>query len=89
MNDTVWLPRVVDGSVVATVAGLGPGSTVTHPSADLVLVVGPEGGWSDAERAKLGAAGAAPIALGARVLRAETAVFAGLAVVQHRLGDLR
>lgn len=56
---------------------------------DLVLVVGPEGGWSDAERAKLGAAGAAPIALGARVLRAETAVFAGLAVVQHRLGDLR
>lgn len=56
---------------------------------ELVLVVGPEGGWSDAERAALDAAGAAPIALGVRVLRAETAVFAGLAVVQHRLGDLR
>ncbi len=55
---------------------------------ELVLAIGPEGGWSDAERARLAEAGAIPVALGARVLRAETAVFAGLAVVQHRLGDL-
>lgn len=56
---------------------------------DYVLAVGPEGGWSDAERARLEAAGAVRLALGARVLRAETAVFAGLSVLQHRLGDLR
>jgi 16S rRNA (uracil1498-N3)-methyltransferase len=56
---------------------------------DVVLVVGPEGGFSDRERADLVAADAVPLALGARVLRAETAVFAGLAVLQHRLGDLR
>jgi 16S rRNA (uracil1498-N3)-methyltransferase len=57
--------------------------------ADYALAVGPEGGWSDAERALLETAGAHPLALGARVLRAETAVFAGLAILQHRLGDLR
>ena len=56
---------------------------------DVVLAVGPEGGWSDRERAELTTAGAKPLALGTRVLRAETAVFAGLSVLQHRLGDLR
>ena len=56
---------------------------------DYVLAVGPEGGWSDRERDALAKAGARTLALGARVLRAETAVFAGLSIVQHRLGDLR
>lgn len=58
-------------------------------SADYVLAAGPEGGWSDAERERLAHAGARSLALGARVLRAETAVYAGLAILQHRLGDLR
>lgn len=53
------------------------------------LLVGPEGGFSDEERAQIAAAGASTLRLGSRVLRAETAVFAGLAVLQHRLGDLR
>lgn len=61
----------------------------TAASGDYVLAVGPEGGWSDTERHKLEQAGARPLSLGARVLRAETAVFAGLAILQHRLGDLR
>lgn len=56
---------------------------------DLVLVIGPEGGFSDRERALLTSAGATALALGTRVLRAETAVFAGLSVLQHRFGDLR
>jgi 16S rRNA (uracil1498-N3)-methyltransferase len=56
---------------------------------DFVLAVGPEGGWSDAERTLLEKVGARPLALGARIMRAETAVFAGLAILQHRLGDLR
>lgn len=58
-------------------------------SASVVLVVGPEGGFSDGERQRLKAAGATVLRFGARVLRAETAVYAGLAVLQHRLGDLR
>jgi len=54
----------------------------------LVLVVGPEGGFADVERAALRAADALPLRLGGRVLRAETAVFAGISVLQHRLGDM-
>jgi 16S rRNA (uracil1498-N3)-methyltransferase len=56
---------------------------------DVVLAIGPEGGWTDPERDALLAHGALGLRLGGRVLRAETAVFAGLSVLQHRLGDLR
>jgi 16S rRNA (uracil1498-N3)-methyltransferase len=54
----------------------------------VALAVGPEGGWSDEERDLLRGAGASPLVLGGRVLRAETAVITGLAIVQHRFGDL-
>lgn len=58
------------------------------PEREIVLVVGPEGGFADVERRKLIEAGATPLRLGGRVLRAETAVMVGLTVVQHRAGDL-
>lgn len=61
----------------------------TEEPMEIVFAVGPEGGWSDAERKLLDARGARPLRLGGRVLRAETAVIAGLAVLQHALGDLR
>ena len=54
----------------------------------IVLAVGPEGGWSDEERAMLVTRGAVPLQLGGRVLRAETAVFAGLTLLQHAFGDM-
>ena len=52
------------------------------------LAVGPEGGWSDAEREQLRQAGARPLVLGGRILRAETAAITGVFLVQHALGDL-
>ena len=55
---------------------------------DVVFAVGPEGGWSDAERATLQGQGARPLRLGGRVVRAETAVLVGLTVLQYALGDL-
>ncbi len=58
------------------------------PLRDLTLVVGPEGGFAHVERARLVAAHARPLRLGGRVLRAETAVVAGLVVAQHRVGDM-
>ena len=44
------------------------------------LLVGPEGGWTDAERAELAALGCVAITLGHRVLRVETAAVAGAAL---------
>lgn len=52
----------------------------------IVLLVGPEGGFSDAERQQL-ARHAQPWILGGRVLRAETAVLVGLTAVQMIWGD--
>jgi 16S rRNA (uracil1498-N3)-methyltransferase len=56
----------------------------------LGLLVGPEGGFSDRERAKIMSHKAAfPISLGPRILRADTAAVAALALIQARLGDWR
>lgn len=52
----------------------------------IVLFVGPEGGFSDAERSTL-TGKARPWFLGGRILRAETAVIVGLAAVHMTWGD--
>jgi len=58
--------------------------------AKLAVVVGPEGGFTDEERALvLGHPNAVRISLGPRVLRADTAAVAALALVQAALGDWR
>lgn len=49
--------------------------------APLAVLVGPEGGWGEGERAALRAAGSRPVTLGVRVLRTETAGIAALAVL--------
>lgn len=54
----------------------------------VIFAAGPEGGWSDQERDMLASRGALPLRLGGRVLRAETAVFAGLTLLQHQHGDM-
>ena len=54
----------------------------------LGVLIGPEGGFADDERARLRAmACVVPIPLGPRVLRADTALVAALAVVQAVAGD--
>jgi 16S rRNA (uracil1498-N3)-methyltransferase len=58
------------------------------PLESAVLVAGPEGGWSEPERALLADAGARPLALGGRVLRAETAALVGVTLLQSWWGDL-
>lgn len=54
------------------------------------LLVGPEGGFADSERALLLAQPfVVPISLGPRILRADTAAVAALAVIQAIIGDWR
>jgi 16S rRNA (uracil1498-N3)-methyltransferase len=54
----------------------------------LGLIVGPEGGFSDAERHQLRALPfVTAIPLGPRILRADTAAVAALAVIQATVGD--
>jgi 16S rRNA (uracil1498-N3)-methyltransferase len=56
------------------------------PVKKIVLLTGPEGGFSEAERGKLAKVAKAWV-LGGRVLRAETAVLVGLTAVQMKWGD--
>ncbi|MCB5175423.1 MULTISPECIES: 16S rRNA (uracil(1498)-N(3))-methyltransferase [Microvirga] len=54
----------------------------------LAVVVGPEGGFTDSERALVAAhESSVRVSLGPRILRADTAAVAALAVVQSVLGD--
>jgi 16S rRNA (uracil1498-N3)-methyltransferase len=65
---------------------------LSHALADfdgpVVLIVGPEGGFSDAEAKLARARGAEPVSLGVRVLRTETVALAALAVAQFLRGEL-
>ncbi len=54
------------------------------------VLIGPEGGFSQAERDRLQAMPAAhPVSLGPRILRADTAAVAAMTVWQQALGDWR
>ncbi|MGA8086446.1 MAG: 16S rRNA (uracil(1498)-N(3))-methyltransferase [Terracidiphilus sp.] len=52
---------------------------------DLELAIGPEGGWAPEEEALFDANGWQAVSLGTRILRAETAAIAALAVVSSML----
>jgi 16S rRNA (uracil1498-N3)-methyltransferase len=47
------------------------------------VLTGPEGGWTDRERALAAEAGWKPVSLGANILRAETAAIAALAILSQ------
>ncbi|GAB2593108.1 ribosomal RNA small subunit methyltransferase E [Paractinoplanes abujensis] len=95
-----WLPVVggdPDCSTKQVAARLGASAFVLHEEAterlttvplpssgEIVLVVGPEGGISDAELAQFD--GATPVRLGREVLRTSTAGVAALSVLSARLG---
>lgn len=54
------------------------------------ILIGPEGGFSEAERARLSRLPfVTPVSLGPRILRADTAAVAALALWQSTLGDWR
>jgi 16S rRNA (uracil1498-N3)-methyltransferase len=66
-----------------------PVAAAVKPGPALILT-GPEGGFTDEERALVRAAeNAVPISLGPRILRAETAALAALAAYMALVGDWR
>ena len=63
-------------------------SATPLPAAPAAILIGPEGGFSQAERARLRCmAQVHPIALGPRILRADTAAVAALTLWQNAQGD--
>ncbi|MBH0203574.1 MAG: 16S rRNA (uracil(1498)-N(3))-methyltransferase [Nitrospira sp.] len=65
--------------------------TVTLPqdaTGSVLLLIGPEGGWSKEEMGKADQARVEPITLGQQILRSETAAIAAISILQSRLGRL-
>ena len=62
-------------------------ATLPTAATGVVMVVGPEGGFSSDEVAAAASAGFVAIRLAPRVLRAETAAIVAAALCQHRWGD--
>jgi 16S rRNA (uracil1498-N3)-methyltransferase len=54
----------------------------------IVLLIGPEGGWTSDEQRLAQEQGFLPLALGPRILRAETAAIAALSILQSRLDEI-
>jgi 16S rRNA (uracil1498-N3)-methyltransferase len=54
-----------------------------------IILVGPEGGFTDEERSFVRSSGAVAVSLGPRILRAETAALAALAAFMAVAGDWR
>lgn len=83
-----WLATETGGLMLyhkagRTLADLPP------PASSLALLIGPEGGLSEAERLLAGARGFGAVRFGPRILRTETAPIAALAAIQMLWGDFR
>jgi 16S rRNA (uracil1498-N3)-methyltransferase len=89
------LRRAVEGGrdagdvVVLWEGATAPLADALRPeAAGILLVVGPEGGFSEREAKDAAAAGAGLASLGEGILRTETAALAATVVALHRLGRL-
>jgi 16S rRNA (uracil1498-N3)-methyltransferase len=60
----------------------------TTPPQQIVIAVGPEGGFTTEEIETARHAGFVPVGLGPRILRTETAALVALAILGYALGDL-
>ncbi len=95
VGDLTPLSRLLDGwdptrrILWADEALAGPAQTLAGLArGPWAIQIGPEGGWSESERRRLSAMDSVtPVSLGPRILRADTAAVASLALWQAALGD--
>lgn len=87
-----WLTREGATGARAAIAGPGAGMSLAAYAAEAPLryvVIGPEGGFTDDEMASAIERGLVAVHLGPRVLRADTAAVAALAMIAAVSGDAR
>lgn len=65
----------------------GKAALPAQAPSEAIIVVGPEGGWSDADLIAAVHHGFSPVTLGTRILRTETAALVALSILQFRFGD--
>ncbi len=85
-----WLVSIRDSNsskFILQPEGAMPLQKLSRPDDSAILLVGPEGGFSEDETKMAHLAGFAPVRLGKRVLRTETAALAGIAALQTLWGD--
>ncbi len=85
---TQWLPTVQSQRRFVLHHRASAADASDSAPTSVALLIGPEGGLSEAEIAAEENAGFEALKLGPRVLRTETAPLAALSVLQSRWGDL-
>lgn len=84
-----WLTAAPPGALLLDPRAPQALAQLPPPGPAISLLVGPEGGLSPRERDLAQRHGVSGVRLGPRILRAETAPLAAIAVLQARWGDLR
>lgn len=82
-----WVASPASGSRWVLVPGASDSLVTMKSGHSIELVIGPEGGFSDAELDMMKSKGIKPVSLGPRILRTETAAPAAVAVLQALKGD--
>lgn len=88
LGDLLSTVATFDHAVLLDPAGAEPLGDSLRPQDRVLMLTGPEGGFSAEERRAAAAHGVRSVRFGPRVLRTETAPVAALAVLQWLAGDM-
>lgn len=83
-----FLKRGHEGERIFFAERSGSGLPSLEQARQLIVVIGPKGGWDDAEIENAKRNDFSIVTLGGRIMRAETAAIALTAILQHRFGDI-
>jgi 16S rRNA (uracil1498-N3)-methyltransferase len=82
-----WVPQAPGLRLILAIGATQSLRTIPVPSQPISLLAGPEGDFSSTELQQARDCGFAPISMGPRILRTETAGIAALAAIQALWGD--